>query len=245
MEILERFEDGSVIALLEIEKLHDHEQIKPDRLEEMINELKKDGEVKYPIIVDKYSNVVLDGHHRFYALKNLGCRFAPAFVIDYYDPHIKIERWYPLVKTKREVKSIFKALETDGYSIEQVKNEDVLKVVMDLGQACLGLIVENDHEEFYLAHKNYCNFQEAMEVVKHAIEIEGKRKELDHIGNESEAIAMLKSKEARMAIISPQIKKSEVVEKGITGNPLPPKSTRHVLPEKKYYPVSLTDLMPK
>ena len=84
-----------------------------------------------------------------------------------------------------------------------------------------------------------------MEVVKHAIEIEGKRKELDHIGNESEAIAMLKSKEARMAIISPQIKKSEVVEKGITGNPLPPKSTRHVLPEKKYYPVSLTDLMPK
>ena len=145
----------------------------------------------------------MDGHHRFYALKNLGCRFAPAFVIDYYDPHIKIERWYPLVKTKREVKSIFKALETDGYSIEQVKNEDVLKVVMDLGQACLGLIVENDHEEFYLAHKNYCNFQEAMEVVKHAIEIEGKRKELDHIGNESEAIAMLKSKEARMAIISP------------------------------------------
>ena len=148
MEILERFEDGSVIALLEIEKLHDHEQIKPDRLEEMINELKKDGEVKYPIIVDKYSNVVLDGHHRFYALKNLGCRFAPAFVIDYYDPHIKIERWYPLVKTKREVKSIFKALETDGYSIEQVKNEDVLKVVMDLGQACLGLIVEQKLLQF-------------------------------------------------------------------------------------------------
>src|SRR3989344_3644589 len=245
MEILERFDDGSVIALLEIEKLHDHEQIKQDMLSQLVAEIKKDNEVKYPLIVDKYSNVVLDGHHRYHALKELGCKFAPAHVIDYYDPHVKIERWYPIIKTRREIKSVFKALENDDYSVDQVENEDVLKVVLDLGQACLGLIVENDHEEYYLAYKHHCNFQEAMEVVKHAIEIEGKRKELDHIGNESEAIAMLKSKEARMAIISPQIKKSEVVEKGITGNQLPPKSTRHVLPEKKYYPVSLTDLMPK
>jgi len=245
MEILERFDDGSVIALIEIDKLHDHEQIKQDHLKELTGEIKRDKEVKYPLIVDKYSNVVLDGHHRYFALKSLGCKFAPAHLIDYYDPHIKVERWYPVVKTKREVKSVFKALQSEGFSIEQVENEDVLKVVIDLGQACIGLIVENSHEEYYIAHKNYCNFQEAMQTVNRAIEIEGKRKELDHIGDEKELISMLKSKEARMAIITPQITKEKVVETGAKGNPMPPKSTRHILSEKKYYPVSLSDLMPK
>ncbi len=245
MEILERFDDGSVIALLEIEKLHDHEQIKPDKLAQLVNEIKHDREVKYPVIVDKYSSVVLDGHHRYFALKELGCKFVPVHVIDYYDPNIKVERWYPIIKTKREVKAVFKALQNDGYKIEQVENEDVLKVVIDLGQACLGLIVENSREEYYLAHKNYCNFQEAMQVVKHAIEIEGKRKELDHVGEEKELIAMLKSKEARMAVITPQITKEKVVETGAKGSPMPPKSTRHVLPERKYYSVSLSDLMAK
>ncbi len=245
MEILERFDDGSVIALLEIEKLHDHEQIKEERLKSLIEEIKRDKEVKCPIIVDKYSNVVLDGHHRYFALKSLGCKFVPAHLIDYYDPHIKVERWYPVVKTKSEVKAVFKTLQKEGYSIDAVENEDVLKVVLDLGQACLGLIVENDHEEFYLAHKNYCNFQVAMQVVNRAIEIEGKRKELDHVGGEKEVISMLKNKEAKMAIVTPQITKEKVVETGAAGHPMPPKSTRHILPEKKHYPVSLADLMQK
>ncbi len=243
MEILERFDDGSVIALIELDKLHDHEQIKQERLSDLIEEVKKDKEVKSPIIIDKYSNVVLDGHHRFYALKALGCKYAPAHVIDYYDPHIKVERWYPVIKTRAEVKAVFKELEKGGYYIDQVENEDVLKVVIDLGQACLGLIVENEHEEYFLAYKQYCNFAETMELVKRAIEIEGRRKELDHVGDEKELISMLKRKAAKMAIITPQITKEKVVETGSTGNPMPPKSTRHVMPEKKYYPVSLADLM--
>src|SRR3989338_11516552 len=119
MEILERFEDGSVIALIEINDLHDHEQIKQQHLDELCEQIKKDGEVKYPLIVDKYSNVVLDGHHRYRALKELGCKFAPAHVIDYYDPHVKIERWYPIIKTRREIKSVFKALAHDDYSVDQ------------------------------------------------------------------------------------------------------------------------------
>src|SRR3989338_769094 len=127
MEILERFEDGSVIALIEINDLHDHEQIKQQHLDELCEQIKKDGEVKYPLIVDKYSNVVLDGHHRYYALKKLGCKYAPSYVVDYYDKHIKVECWYPLVKTRREAKAILKLLAKEGYKVEEVESEDILK----------------------------------------------------------------------------------------------------------------------
>jgi len=37
--------------------------------------------------------------------------------------------------------------------------------------------------------------------------------------------------------------KGRVVATAETGKPMPPKSTRHIMPEKKYYPVSLSDLM--
>ena len=243
MEILERFEDESVIALIEISKLHDHEQIKPQHLDELCEEIKRDGEVKYPIIVDKYSNVVLDGHHRFYALQRLGCKYAPAHIVDYYDPHIKVERWHPLVKTRREAKAILKLLGKEGYTVEEVASEDILNVVLSLGQACIGLVLENHHEEFFMASKDKCSYDEAMDCIKRALEAEGMQKEIEHVGEESEALKKLKTKEARMAIITPPMTKEKVVATAETGKPMPPKSTRHILPEKKYYPVSLSDLM--
>ena len=243
MEILERFDDGSVVALIEIDKLHDHEQIKPQHLDELCEEIKKDGEIKYPLIVDKYSYVVLDGHHRYYALKRLGCKYAPAQVVDYYDPHIKVERWHPLVKTRREAKAVLKLLGKEGYKIEEVVSEDVLNVVLALGQACVGFVLENHDEEFFMASKEGCNYEGAMEIVKKALEAEGRQKEIEHVGEESEALRRLKTKEARMAIITPPMTKARVVATAETGKPMPPKSTRHIMPEKKYYPVSLSDLM--
>ncbi|HIK02605.1 TPA: DUF1015 family protein [archaeon] len=243
MEILERFDDGTVIALIEIGKLHDHEQIKPQHLDELCDEIKKDGEVKYPIIVDKYSNVVLDGHHRFYALQRLGCKYAPAHIVDYYSGQIKVERWHPLVKTRREAKAVLKLLGKEGYKVEEVLSEDVLNVVLALGQACVGFVLENHDEEFFMAYKEGATYGDAMKVVKDALEAEGKQKEIEHVGEESEALRKLKTKEARMAIITPPMTKEKVVATAETGKPMPPKSTRHIMPEKKYYPVSLSDLM--
>ncbi len=243
MEILERFEDGSVIALIEIAKLHDHEEIKPQHLDELCEEIKKDGEIKYPIIVDKYSNVVLDGHHRFYALQRLGCKYAPAFVVDYYDPHIKVDRWHPLVKTRREAKAILKLLAKEGYKVEEVASEEVLNVVLAIGQACIGLVLENHTEEFFMAYKEGCNYEEAMGIVKKALELSGKQQEIEHVGEEKEALLKLKTHEARMAIITPPMTKEKVVATAEKGKPMPPKSTRHLMPEKKYYPVSLADLI--
>ncbi len=245
MKILERFDDGSVIALLEIDKLHDHEQIKQKYQKELCEQIRRDGEVKYPLIVDKYSNVVLDGHHRFYSLKDLGCKYAPAHIVDYYDPHIKVERWCPLVKTRNEVKAVFKALSKNEFIIEEVENEDVLKIVLTLEQASIGMIVENEHEEYYMAHKENASYDDTMKIIKDAIDIVSRQKELDYVADEKEIMTKLKSREATMAIITPIMTKKRVVETAETKTPMPPKSTRHVMPEKKYYPVLLADLMPE
>lgn len=238
MEILEKTEDG-VIALIDMDKLHDHEKIKEQYLEELIDQIRADNELKCPIIIDKYSYVVLDGHHRFFALKRLGCSKIPALVVDYYNPRIKLENWHPVIKNKREVKAVFKALGNSKFHVQSVENERVMKVMIGACQACLGFIVQNDHEEFFVAKSDDKTFEDAMNCIREGLKTEGFRKDMDYVGGEEEAEMLLKSKEASMVIIIPKMTKEQVVEHGTRGSPLPAKTTRHIIPGKRTYPVSL------
>ena len=37
--------------------------------------------------------VILDGHHRFAALKDLGCRRVPVYLVDYEDDGVTLTTW--------------------------------------------------------------------------------------------------------------------------------------------------------
>ncbi len=85
--------------LLDIELLHCHEEIQPPLLERVLREIREDGYVKKPILVADKVYVILDGHHRFEALKRLGCRRAPCYVIDYFSDVVDLTLW-PTAKVK-------------------------------------------------------------------------------------------------------------------------------------------------
>ncbi|HOK65093.1 MAG TPA: ParB N-terminal domain-containing protein [Bacillota bacterium] len=70
-----------------------HEQVDHGRVTELIAEITKDGVLKYPIIADKNSMVILDGHHRVRALTTLGCLFIPTYLVDYCDDNIIVTTW--------------------------------------------------------------------------------------------------------------------------------------------------------
>ncbi len=86
--------------LLDVELLHSHEEIRPELLERVMQEIKEDGYVKKPILVADKVYVILDGHHRFEALRRLGCRRVPAYVIDYFSELVELTLW-PTAKVKR------------------------------------------------------------------------------------------------------------------------------------------------
>lgn len=81
------------VEIIENNRLKEHEEISPDHLAELLAKIKKDGCVKNPIIVDRDSMVILDGHHRFNCVKELGLRFCPACLVDYQCPGIKVCAW--------------------------------------------------------------------------------------------------------------------------------------------------------
>ncbi|MGB9675955.1 MAG: ParB N-terminal domain-containing protein [Candidatus Bathyarchaeales archaeon] len=70
------------VVILPIDKLKPHEKGSPLYLEILKQEITKDGVIKYPIIADEKTHVILDGMHRWLALKNMGYTLIPVILVD-------------------------------------------------------------------------------------------------------------------------------------------------------------------
>lgn len=70
------------LAILPIDELKPHEKGSPLYLEILKQEITKDGVLKYPIIADTNTHVILDGMHRWLALKSMGYTLIPTILVD-------------------------------------------------------------------------------------------------------------------------------------------------------------------
>ena len=81
-----------------------HEEVDPPKVLELLDEFRRTGVVQEPILIDRGSRVILNGHHRWAALKELGVSRAPVWQVEYTQPSITIDRWEPgPTVTKAEV----------------------------------------------------------------------------------------------------------------------------------------------
>lgn len=79
------------IVFLPVEKLKPHEKGSPLYFELLKQEILKDGFLKYPIIADEKTGVILDGMHRWLVLQSLGYTHIPVLFIDVpQNPKIRI-----------------------------------------------------------------------------------------------------------------------------------------------------------
>jgi len=89
-------------GFLELSTLLRHEQTLPEHLGALTSEIRQDGELRCPIVVDRHSLVILDGHHRAQALLALGCSLAPVYLVDYTDPSITVLPRRPDIAVTKE-----------------------------------------------------------------------------------------------------------------------------------------------
>ncbi|MEM3700579.1 MAG: ParB N-terminal domain-containing protein [Candidatus Bathyarchaeia archaeon] len=81
------------IVFLPIDSLKPHEKGSPLYLELLKQEILRDGLLKYPIIADEKTHVILDGMHRWLALKSLGYSLIPVLLVDaFQNPKIRVGR---------------------------------------------------------------------------------------------------------------------------------------------------------
>jgi L-serine kinase (ADP) len=85
--------DGPTFHLVEAARLRIHEEIDPAHVARLVAEIRREGFVAEPIWVARDSHVVLNGHHRLAALRELGAVRVPAWVFDYESDDVELDRW--------------------------------------------------------------------------------------------------------------------------------------------------------
>ena len=71
--------------LVEVARLRPHEQTLPWRVEEMVEKIQRNNFFHKPLLVDRSTLTILDGHHRHQASLRLGLKLVPVMVFDYLD----------------------------------------------------------------------------------------------------------------------------------------------------------------
>ena len=81
------------VVLLQIDQLRPHEKGSPVYLELLRREILGDGMLRYPIVADEKTRVILDGMHRWLALKSIGYKSIPVLLVDVFQkPAIRVGR---------------------------------------------------------------------------------------------------------------------------------------------------------
>lgn len=78
------------INYIDIHKLKCHERVDPARLALVRRAILHEGVIRRPVIVDRKSMVILDGHHRYTALCTLGAKRVPVAFVRYEDAGIRV-----------------------------------------------------------------------------------------------------------------------------------------------------------
>ena len=81
------------VVFVDIGSLKGHEEVIPDNLAKREKKLLSKGFYK-PIVIDRSSMVILDGHHKWTAAGRLGLARVPVIMVDYLDDEgVLVDVW--------------------------------------------------------------------------------------------------------------------------------------------------------
>jgi len=210
--------------MVEIDELKPHEEVIEKAVVKLTEEMRKDGFVRDPLIVDQEEHVILDGMHRFDVLKRLGCRFAPCCLLDYMSPQISVGSWFRVFNVedaKSSAQELLSTMKLD-YAVNQL---DVI------GQYDADAIILTRGGNEFLLSKSIG----ILERCRIATDIE---KQIVRDGlrvtylSETLALESLMSEQANFLIVLPAFTKETIRKLGSEGVLLPHKVTRHVIPSR-------------
>lgn len=211
------------IYLSSLSKLLLHEETIPERVAELKREFFHDQIVKVPIVVDASTCVVLDGMHRVAALRELNCACVPVCAVDYQNPSIRVGAWYRTMSGESspdQVKSTLSAsrLMLDAFSFDMTRfMENPMLAVLFANGECYRLMSSSSQTFDTLRITEQC-IRDLGFVIK--------------FETEHHAFQALINKGTGAIMTLPKIDKASIREAGLTGQLLPHKVTRHIVPAR-------------
>ncbi|MEW6722249.1 MAG: hypothetical protein AB1324_03235 [Candidatus Micrarchaeota archaeon] len=206
------------LEIREVKSLLSHEQVISFNLKRLKEAMLNIGQLVDPLIVDSKTGVVLDGNHRLKVLEIIECPHSTCQVVDYMNDEIKVGTWYPTVALNPE--QVFRL---DSLKHEKVDFEAGMEAVNSLKAPFM--LVSKD-KECHLINPGSYKLMEMVEEQNYVFSLLEKGT-VGYIPGEEmqKALASGKSVFYRRAYT-----KEEIVKTAQAHTPLPPKSTRHLIP---------------
>ncbi len=211
------------LSLVNLDNLRPHEQVIEPIVKSIAKEMLAAGSVRDPLMIDQRDHVILDGMHRFSALRSLKCPLAPCCLIDYDSSEIRVGSWFRLYRVDHANSLAEKLLvETQlQHSQQPIEPKNV-------NYDSCSIILTND-TDFRMQDLD------ALQRARIAVLLD---RNLSKIGHSAEylsdktALQHLKSGAANFVIVVPTFTKDEIRASGLRGRLLPHKVTRHIIPSR-------------
>ncbi|VVB58226.1 Uncharacterised protein [Candidatus Anstonella stagnisolia] len=214
MEVLD------MLDIIPTEKLLVHEQTIEKNLLALREAMLNIGRLVDPIIVDKKNFVVLDGNHRRAVLDMIKCPNAACQLVDYEDESIKIGGWFPAVKNID--------LGVFEHKKEKVDFDTGLAELDKMKGCFMAVKRKNGQQECYLFNSFSGSLRDVVEE-QNALVSKIPSTDIAYIEDyrAEEFLA-----EGRTVLYRRMFTKEDVVKEAVARRPLPPKSTRHSIPNR-------------
>ena len=217
------------LVLAELSRLHIHEEIIPNKMEELVQKIPQDGVWIHPIVVDSNSLVVLDGMHRVAAAKKIGYRYIPACLVDYGNPNIHIGCWYRMFDAL-VLDEARRALIDAGLTPASKTYEEAYSLVEE--RRAITAIFSNTW--CLAATGAVTDIKGEYEAIKR---VEDLLQTSHHMGynTDKDAPTRIASGEYSCGLMTPTVTKKEVVDTALKGMVFSQKTTRHVIPARPMF----------
>ncbi|MEM2963354.1 MAG: hypothetical protein QXW70_04000 [Candidatus Anstonellales archaeon] len=209
------------LEIMPLEKVILHEQTIAENIAILTESMLNIGRLVDPIIVDNKYHVVLDGNHRRQVLQNLKAPLVICQTIDYMNPAVKVGGWFPTFLQLPAGIEKFPSEEVDfevGRS-ELEKNRAYFMLVCGNKRNCRLFPTERDELEEVIRKQE--------EIMR---EINGKENGQCYYYEDTMADEALSQK--MYVFWRRNYSKDEIIKEAVAGRPFPPKSTRHMIPER-------------
>ena len=217
----------SRLEIVPVEDLKIHEQTVEQNLTALRETMLNLGKLVDPLIVDKKHKIVLDGNHRRMVLEILKSENAVCQMVDYSDTSIHIGGWH---------------IATQELSFDKIKGESV---GFEQG---FGALQSMDASFMAIAKvngKKMCKLIPSQEKKLEAINAQQEELICSWLGmgpqekpNNGQLMFIEDNRaetylDSGYTVLARKIfSKNEVIKEALAGRPLPPKSTRHMIPNR-------------
>lgn len=214
------------LKLEELRRVKVHEEIIPELAGRLAEEIRADGLLKHPVIVDSQTLVVLDGMHRVAALEELGFKFLPVCLVDYRNPEVRVGCWYRTFRGR--VEKLLAEFESLELGVEELKLEQA-QAALEAREISAALLVRGRCFSLGRGGREVKELYDEVGRVERALRSRG-----FGVGFATERDALERARRGKVAgvLLTPRARKEEVIQAALSGRVFAHKTTRHVIPAR-------------